>query len=172
MRKYLPYILIILFPYLFVFALVCIFTGTFMDTLFNNNAFSLLFLLIILYIATFVSAIAVFIAGFAKKKNSLEVLRINMIIKLIHIPAYLLIFVFGLLCTLTIFTIGFNIVLMILDGMTIALSGLIGIGGIIRGLRENKISIKKAAMHGILQFVYCADIISSIAIYRTAKASD
>ncbi len=170
MRKYLPFSLIILFPYLIAFALICIFTGSFMETIFNNNAFLLLFILIILYVAALVCAITVFITGFTKKKNSLEILRINMIIKLLHIPAYLLIFVLGLLCTLTIFTIGITIVLMILDGMTIVLSGLVGIGGIIRGLRENKISIKKAVIHGILQFVYCADIISSIVIYRTIKA--
>jgi hypothetical protein len=143
-----------------------------MDTIFNNNAFSFLFILIIVFVAALVCALAVFITGFTKKKNSLEVLRINMIIKLIHVPAYLLIFVFGLLCTLTIFTIGINIVLIIFDGMTIILSGLIGIGGIIRGLRENKISIKKAVLHGMLQFVYCADIISSIVIYRTVKATE
>jgi hypothetical protein len=143
-----------------------------MDTIFNNNAFSFLFILIIVFVAALVCALAVFITGFTKKKNSLEVLRINMIIKLIHVPAYLLIFVFGLLCTLTIFTIGINIVLIIFDGMTIILSGLIGIGGIIRGLRENKISIKKAVLHGMLQFVYCADIISSIVIYRAVKATE
>ncbi len=168
MRKYSPFLLIILFPYFIVFALICIFTGFLMDTVFNNNAFSLVFILIILYVFSLFSALVVLIAGF-KKKNSLEVLRISMIIKILHIPAYLLIFVFGLLCTLTIFTIGITIVLMILDGMTITLSGLIGISGIIRGLRENKISLKKAVIHGILQFVYCADIISSIIIYRTVN---
>jgi len=114
--------------------------------------------------------VAVFIKGVTKKKKSLEILRFNMIIKLIHIPAYLLIFVVGLICSLGILTIGITIVLMILDGMTIILSGLIGLGGVISSLREDKLSIKKAVMHGILQFVYCADIISSIVIYRTVKA--
>jgi hypothetical protein len=55
--------------------------------------------------------------------------------------------------------------------MTIALSGLIGLGGVIGSLREKKISNKKAGIHGILQFVYYADVISSIIIYRTVKAA-
>lgn len=170
MRKYLQFVLIALFPYLIVFALICIFKGYFMDTVFHNNVYSLLLVLLILYFVALVCAVAVFIKGITKKKKSLEILHFNMIIKLIHIPAYLLIFVFGLLCTITIFTIGITIVLMILDGMTIVLSGLIGLGGVIGSLREDKISIKKAVMHGILQFVYCADIISAIVIYRTVKS--
>lgn len=171
MRKFIPFLLIILFPYLIVFALICVFTGCFMDILFHNNALSLLFLLFILFIITLVSAMVLFMTGLVKKKNSMEILRINMIIKLIHIPAYLLIFVFGLLCTLTIFTIGITVILMLLDALTIALSGLIGLSGVIRSFMENKITLKKAIMHGIFQFVYCIDIVSSIVIFRTVKAS-
>ena len=70
---------------------------------------------------------------------------------------------------ITIFTIGVTFILMILDGMTIILSGLIGISSIINGLRENKISLKQAVIHGVLQFIYCADVISSIVLYRTVK---
>lgn len=59
---------------------------------------------------------------------------------------------------------------MILDEMTIVLSGLIGLGGVIGSLIENKIYRRKAVLHGILQFVFCADIISSIVIYRIVRA--
>jgi hypothetical protein len=172
MRKDLQFFLIALFPYLIIFALICIFKGYFMDTVFHNNAYSLLLTLIVLYVAALVCAVIAFITSFEKKIKILEVLRINMIMKLIHIPAYLFIFVVGLLCMLSIFTIGITIVLMIFDGMTIVLSGLIGLGGVIRSLRENKISKKAAVIHGILQFVFCADIINSIVMYRTIKATE
>lgn len=166
MRKYLPFGGIVLFPYIIVFALICLFIGPSMGNIFN----SLIFILIVLYVVVLVCAVVMFIKGITKKKRSIELLRFNMIIKLTHIPVYLIIFLIGLLCTITIFTIGITIVLMILDGMTIILSGLIGLGGVIGSLREGKISIRKAVIHGILQFVYCADIISSIVIYRTVKA--
>lgn len=172
MRKYLQFLLIALFPYLIVFALICMFTGYFMDTVFQNNVYSLLLILIVLYVVALVCAVTVFITSLAKKRRILEVLRINMIMKLIHIPAYLFIFVVGLFSMITIFTFGITIVLIILDGMTIVLSGLIGLGGVIRSLRENKISMKVAVIHGILQFVFCADIISSIVIYRIVKATE
>jgi MFS family permease len=167
MKKLIPFYGIVLFPYLIVFILISIFGGYFTD----DFLLFLLITLIILYVVAIVCAIAEFIKGITKKNQSTEILRINMMIKLLHIPAYLLIFVFGLLCTITIFTIGVTIVLMILDGMTILLSGLVGLGGIIGSLRENKISTKKAVIHGILQFIYCADVISSIVMYRTVKAS-
>ncbi len=168
MRKYIPFIGIILFPYFIVFAIICIFTGFLMDTVFNNNPFLLVFIIIVLFILSLLSVPAILVPGF-KKKNVTELLRINMIIKLLHIPAYLLIFIFGLLCMITIFTIGVTFILMILDGMTIILSGLIGISSIINGLRENKISLKQAVIHGVLQFIYCVDVISSIVLYRTVK---
>jgi hypothetical protein len=172
MSKYIQFFLIALFPYLIVFALICMFKTYFMDTVFHNNIFSLLLILIVLYVVALGCAVTAFIASLAKESKILDVLRINIIIKLIHIPAYLFIFVVGLSSMITIFTSGISIVLVILDGMTIALSGLIGLGGVIKSLRENKIFIKAAIIHGILQFVFCVAIISSIVIYRTVKATE
>lgn len=171
MRRYLQFFLIAIFPYLIAFALICMYKGYLIDTVFHHNVYPLLLILIVMYVVALVCAVIAFVASLKKKRKILEVLRVNMIVKLIHIPAYLFIFVVGLLCMITIFTFGITIVLMIFDGMTIVLSGLIGLGGIIRSLRENKISIKVAVIHGILQFVFCADIISSIVIYRKVKAT-
>jgi hypothetical protein len=72
---------------------------------------------------------------------------------------------------MTIFTMGITIVLMILDVMTIFLSGLVGLSGIIRGSIENKLSKKTAVIHSILQFIFCADIFSCIIVYRKVKNS-
>lgn len=129
MKKYLQLILVILFPYLNFFALICLFTGRFMDTVFHSNV----------------------------------------VIKLIHIPAYVLLFIVGLLCLITIFTTPITIVLILLDGMTIFLTGLIGLGGVIRSSKENRISKSAMVIHGILQFIFCADVISVVVIYRTVR---
>lgn len=171
MRRYFQLLLVILFPYLVVLALVCIYKGYFMETVFHNNAYPFLIALIVLYVTALVCSVAVFINSLVKKWNAQELLCINMVIKLIHIPAYLLIFFIGLASLITIFTFAISIFLMFLDGMTILLSGLIGLGGVIRSLKENKLSKRAAVIHGILQFVFCADIISSIIIYKTVKIS-
>jgi hypothetical protein len=143
-----------------------------MEKVFNNNAFYLVFVLFILYFISFVCSVIACITSIANKRKALEVLRINMIIKLIHIPAYIMIFVVGLFCMITIFTFGITIALIILDGLTIVLSGLIGLGGVTKSLKENKISKIAAAIHGILQFVFCADIISSVIIYLKVKKTE
>jgi len=95
----------------------------------------------------------------------------NMVIKLVHIPAYVAIFILGFAFLLTIFTFVFSIFLFILDVMTIFLTGVIGLSGVIRGYFEKKLSMKSAVIHGILQFVFCVDVISAIIVYRKAKKS-
>ena len=50
------------------------------------------------------------------------------------------------------------------------LSGLVGLSGVMISVKEKKIPINKAILHGILQFVFCADIFSAIVLYRTVKA--
>jgi hypothetical protein len=58
---------------------------------------------------------------------------------------------------------------MILAGTTIFLSWLAGLGGIISGLKENKLPKKTAIIYGIFQFVFCIDIVNSIVLYRNVK---
>lgn len=166
MKRYLKVAPIILFPYLIVIALVCLFKGYFIESIFQNNIFLLLLVLFIMFGVALANAIIVFISNIAKKKDSLEILKVNMVVKLIHIPAYLFIFVIGWSCMLTIFTFAVTIILMILDGLTITLSGLIGLSGVIRSLSEMRITKKTAIIYAILQFVFCADVISSILLFR------
>jgi len=169
MKRYLPLLLIILFPYLIIFAVICIFTGFLMETIFQNNGLLLLFLLIFIYIIALICAIIVFIKIIIKKQNAQEILHINMVIKLIHIPAYIILFLMGMASLITIFTMGFGIAFFILDCLTIFLTGLIGLGGLIRSLIEKKISFKSVLFYGISQFIFCIDVISSIIIYRKVK---
>jgi hypothetical protein len=170
MKRYLPLLLVIVFPYFIVFSLFCIFTGFLIETFFQNNGLLLLLALIIIYTIAMICSIMTFIISLVKKRSAQEVARINMIVKLLHIPAYIIIFIIGLFGLITIFTMAISIVLVIMDCMTIFLTGLIGLGGIIRGLGENKLSKKEAVIHAIFQFVFCADIISSIIVYRKIKA--
>ena len=170
-KFYFLFPLIILFPYFILLALFCLFTNTFMDTVFNNNGLYVLLALILLYIIALVCSIIIFITSIVFQRSSQQLLHINMIIKIIHIPAYILIFLFGLLCLLTIFSAGITIVLMILDIMTIFLTGLIGLVGIIRSVIENKLSKKTAIIYAIFQFIFCVDVISSIIIYKKIKKS-
>ena len=168
------YLLALLFPYLIIFASICIVTniGNIMESIFNNNALYVLAVLIIIYVFALICTIIQVILNSISQKSSKQLLFINMIIKLVHIPAYIVIFLFGLLNLITIFTAGIAIVLMILDGMAIFLTGLIGLSGIIRGLLEKKLSPKNAFVYGVFQFIFCVDVISSIVLYKKIKKAE
>ena len=166
-NSYLSLLLVILFPYLILLALICIFTQSIiMEKIFKNNALYLVLLLIIFYIIALIFTIIVSIKNIILKQNSKNILKINMTIKLIHIPAYVLIFFAGLLSLITIFTMGFSIAFFVLDCMTIFLTGLIGLSGLIRILIENKLPKKTIILNAIFQFIFCLDVISSIIIYK------
>ena len=140
-----------------------------MDTVFRNNGLYVLLSLFALFVAAFICSINIFITSILFKRSARELLHINMLIKIIHVPAYILIFFIGLFSLITIFTAGITVALIILDGLTILLTGLIGLAGIIRAFVENKLPKKTAIIHAVLQFVFCADVISSIVIYKKIK---
>lgn len=165
-KKLLPFLFTLIYPYCVVMALICLFTGLWMESVFNNDILILILVLGLISFAAFISVIIGSVFRLVKKTPSSDLLQINMVIKLIHIPAYIAIFLFGLLCMLTIFTVGISFVLVIYDVLAILFSGMIGLVGVIQAFREKKLSLGKAVTHGIFQFVFCIDVISSIIVYR------
>lgn len=123
----------------------------------------------IFYLVAFISAAMSFAASFKKSNDTLSLLRTNLIIKLIHIPAYVMLFIMGLLSTITIFTIGFAIIIILLDIMIIILSGLVGLGAISKAMMEKRLSKEDGFLHGMLQFVFCLDVFSAFSLTRKLK---
>jgi hypothetical protein len=132
----------------------------------NDEEVFFLLLLPIAYAAALICAVFTVIINLKKQRNSEDILRTNMIIKLIHVPAYILIFLLGLAFLITIFTMGVSIVFVLLDCFTIFLSGLIGLSGVIRSYQEKKLTKMEAMAYGFHQFIFCIDVISAIRVYR------
>lgn len=169
MIKFIPAIGIVLFPYAIAFVLFCIFSGFLMESVFQSNVFLCVFALIALWIAALISAISICAVSLAKKWDFIELCKINMIIKIILIPAYVVFFLLGLACMITIFTIAISILLIIFDVMSIILSGIFGISAVKRSYDSKAISTQEMIIYGFLQFVFCADVISSIILFRKTK---
>lgn len=169
MKGLLPAILILLFPYYVLFLLYCCFRPSMTELLFHHSILRLFLSLLIFWLAALVSAIVICAKSLACRRSALEAARVNMAIKLIHIPAYLMIFVAGLACMLTIFTMGFALILILLDIGTIVLSGIVGISAVGRSRFEHALSTGGLVVHGILQFVFCADVVSAVIVYYKAK---
>lgn len=169
MKKTLPYIFIILFPYCIGLLICSLFNQSLMKYLFHDNFYLGLLYLCAFWLIAFISSMILCINNLVRRRDAIDLARTNMIVKLIQIPAYLFIFVAGLMCMLTIFTIAISFVLMFLDGASIILSGLVGVSAVKRNHAEGILSGKEMVLHGILQFIFCADIASSIIVFRKAK---
>jgi hypothetical protein len=114
-------------------------------------------------------SVSIVVASYVKKWSAHAMALYNMVIKLAQIPAYVIIFILGVLLLLSIFTYGFTVFFMIIDLFTIFLSGLIGIVASRKNYTCGNLSTTEWIIHSILQFVFCADIVSAIIIYRRSK---
>lgn len=169
MKKWLLSIPIILFPYTILAMLYCIFTGFLIETVFQNNFLYCVLFIFIFGILALICEILLYFLCYKGNTTALDFAFLNMVIKLSHIPAYIVIFVLGILFLITIFTIGFSLAFIIFDAFTIFISGIVGILAVRKNYLEKNISLTECWIYGLLQFAFCLDIVFAIIIYCKAK---
>ncbi len=89
----------------------------------------------------------------------------GMLVKLVQIPAYVLWFLVGM----AFFLLAGPVMAFFVDAQTILLSGLVGLAAVLRCRTEGKLERKTAVIHGILQFIFCADVFSAIWVYIKSR---
>ena len=123
-------------------------------------------LLGLFWLAGLVGTIITFWQSFWGKWEGRKLALASMLIKLFHIQNYIVLF----LGALFLFVIPIVPALIwAVDVMTIALSGLVGLAAVLRCRMEGRLTARAAIVNGILQFVFCADVISAIWVYRNTK---
>lgn len=156
----------ILFPYVVLAFLGILFFSSrmsmdLMEVLFRNN----IWLYLLAFLGYILLAFGLCLAGFslalAKKWDAASLAKTAWIVKLIQIPAYLAIFVLGVLFLTTIFLFVFTLVLMLLDYVSILMSGMLTSAAVINGSRSGKIRMKRNIWIIILQFIFCADVVAA-----------
>lgn len=105
-----------------------------------------------------------------------ELARLDFMIKLVHIPFYVLIFAFCLPAIVVAFhpilaMIPFMIwtIFFIVDALLMITSSVYGLRALWKAKKEQRVSKKFAVLHTILHLVFVADVISAICIYRKIK---
>lgn len=166
MKKYLLLLPTAILPYYILLTLFVL-----IKTISEHLLTFLFFGLWVLIPLSLICSIVWLFRSIAHEQNTCEAAKAAMMLKLIHIPAYLLIFLCSLLFLITIFTAGLSLVLLLLDAITITASGLIGLAAVLRCKDEHLLTGKAALLQGLLQFVFCIDIISIIWIYRKTQVS-
>ena len=86
--------------------------------------------------------------------------------KLIQIPAYLIIFLAGMVCLLTIFTFAVSVILLLLDVIGVFLSGCFALGVMAKLKEAGYITGKERVLFSVLSFVFCIDVLVSILAVR------
>lgn len=167
---------IVLVPYLALFALATVFFSSklpffnfIMESVFNSNALYLIAALLLYCILTGMLSIVCFFVSIYKKWDAISLAKTAMVMKLAQIPAYVLIFALGVVFVITMFTIPFSIGLFVIDCMSVFMTGLFAISSVIATIRNNTFTLKEVIWVILLQFVFCADVISSVIFYIKLK---
>lgn len=100
----------------------------------------------------------------------------NMLIKLIHIPFYIGVFLLGVLFFLVMVVPVFTFLspllifcLFLVDAFLMITSSMYGVNALIRASRKQVVSKKYVVINIILQFIFVADVISAIVLYIKAR---
>jgi hypothetical protein len=149
-------------------ALLGLFIKSLGEIVFAGEGALYLFFYLITYILALICSLLVTIFNFIKKRDSQEILRTIRTVKLLHLPAHIIIYFIIALMSLGAVHI-LDTVFVFLDFAIVFLTGLVGLGGIIRGYCEKRLSLHIAIFHGFLQFVFIVDIVSSTFVYEEVK---
>lgn len=170
MKRFLLLVPVMIQPYILLFALYSIFINQYIvERFFGSNALWLLFVIFLTIVISFICTLVYMPFCLAKGWGARQTAFFNMLIKLVQIPAYLAIFVLGVLFFLTIFTYGFSVFFVLFDCITIFLTGLVGLTANLRVYKEGKCSGSFAALNSVCQFVFCIDVISAVIVYICSR---
>ena len=174
MKKYILAIPVMIFPYWLFAALACLYSPVIMENVFMSNGYLLILTLIILWLVSAVFALSTGLLILLKRgqdcaQNAMAAARLNMIVKLVHIPAYVVIFVLSVVFSLTVFGIGFVIFFFFIDCVSIAMTGFIGAASVSRAYVAGCVTLKRGVLLAVLQFLFVADIICCIGLFMRTK---
>jgi len=145
------------------------FYGEIMQKVFGNNGLMVLLLLFLFAILSVIFVIIFSVVAMKGDYDALFVAKTAMIVKLIQIPAYIGIFVLGVFLAISLLTIPFAVALMILDFLALFLTGLLNTIAVFLAVRQKMTTWSDSIWVICLQFVFCADVVSSIVFYVRLK---
>lgn len=154
------------FPYaLLLFLYILFYRTEIIEKYFMNTVFIPLGILIGYLVIAFVFTVGVVFASLRDEWDSRFCSKIVLIIKLVQIPAYILIFILGTLFLITIFTFGISLAFVIFDVSLIIMTGLLGTAAVVRAYKEGKCSFLWAVFLSVSQYIFCIDVFVSLYLF-------
>ena len=164
------FVMLAVTPYLAVIPLFLLFLGSDeLWRLFGNSIYNLVIPVALFIVVTVILTIVCFIFSQAKKWDAYALAKTMAIIKTIHIPAYVAIFVVAVFCALTVFSLPFTVLLAVFDYILLVMSGIMTSSAVILAINQNPQMSKKYYFLAVLQFVYCIDVVATWILYLKLK---
>jgi len=173
MKKYFLMIPLMIFPYAYlIFFTYMTYTSNAMDRLFDFHDGTdiwygiaveyLIYIIFIVFYNTIISG--------RGKYTAYESAKVNLFVKGIQVPAYIFHFVLGMMgCVMSVWGIGIIMVALIVDLVTILLTGISSIGCTIRMKKEKVLRTPAAIFMGIGCFLYVVDVIIAVVYFFMAR---
>jgi hypothetical protein len=161
---------VIIYPYVYMAViayLVILTNASSLSPTEQMNAIVISFPINSLVIGVLISDFIINAHGIVEAKS---LARLNMIVKLVHIPAYILHFVIGMVGTVaSIWGIGLILWAVIIDLITIAISGTHALSCVIGVSRRKAANTVVSVTTGILSYIYCVDVAMAIVYFFHVK---
>lgn len=173
MKKYFLMIPLMLFPYAYLiffayYSMTPYFVRDLLDAQSTGNLLIVIIGLYLIYILfiTFYNTIA----SARGKYTAYQSAKINLIVKGVQIPAYIFHFILGMMGTvMSVWGIGIIIVAVVVDLVTILLTGISSIGCSVRLKKEKILNIPAAILMGIGCFIYVVDVGVAVTYFFIAR---
>lgn len=165
MKKYIPMLFITVFPYAVLATLYLLFSSTL-----GKWIFAVLGVLVVWWIVSFILSIFSSLTVISGRYPAKSAALVSMIIKLVQIPAYIGIFITGIILAVSVFTYAIALILIFVDAAVILCTGMFGAVSVIRSCNEGILTKKQAILYSVMQFLYCFDVIFAVILYiKTIK---
>lgn len=173
MKKYIILLPVMLYPYAYlIYIFIIFFAGlgfAFLginSTEFLLNEYIIGFYHILCIVISIYSAITVV----TKTNNGKQAGLLNLVLKCIQIPGYLINSVIGFigLC-MGLWGIGIVLFILFVDLISITLTGLVSIGCMIKLKKEGSLTTSQTIIYTIFSFIFCFDILFAILAYSKAR---
>ena len=162
MKKNSKLYFVMLYPYIFLFvALYTFFISKYLPD--SVSRFIIFFLPGAFGFITFIVVVMNFIKTLKGETVALDLARSNKLIKLVHIPFYILMFLLGCLgLVMSIWGIGLIIGAVVIDLFTIFFSGTVGMCAAIKSYKEAKLTKSEAFSYAVCSYIYCIDVFAAV----------
>ena len=158
-----------IFPYVLIAGLACLYSAKVMEEVFGGNGYALLAVVALFIPVCGAFAIILAVMTALGRISGSFAAMLSMLIKLVQIPAYIAIFVLGIMFSITLFGIPFVLIFILYDICAIAMTGLVGTCAMVNNFRSRNSTLSYSVLFAVCQFIFCIDVIFALISFVTIK---